>query len=176
MLMTRRAPAAANAGRETTSAASCPAGRVHQAEVVHDAERLAYEIRLAEIRAELKSLPPEARFDQAIRTNDPMVLDAILSAPPTLTTAQARPGEKAFPTLTPFIAAKQREEALLMRARVLDAAGAAEVDDLGALLDTYERAVGFVRATLLEGTPKADVFQDANTRKPMPIPAAAGRR
>ena len=57
------------------------------------AERLAYELRLQEIRDQLRQLPASERLNAYRTTTDPMMLAAIESAPVTL--SETRPGEPA---------------------------------------------------------------------------------
>ena len=113
------------------------------------AERLAYELRMQEIRAELRQLDQIQRGLVYLGASDPEVIDAIESAPPTLT----RAAEGASPRLQPFIDPEQRASAALERARASDPEKAEELEALQALAQTYEIAVGTVRSAILDSVP-----------------------
>jgi hypothetical protein len=97
------------------------------------AERVAYELKLGEIRAELRPLDPIKRAAVYQAAEDPLVLDAIEGAPPSLVQSDAG----ILPVMRPFVEPGRVAARRLERVRALDPSGAAELDELRSLADLY---------------------------------------
>jgi len=115
-------------------------------------ERLAYELRLVEIRAELRALDPLARAIVYLGTTAPMVIDAIETAPPSLV-LPTTPG--ALPSLAPFVDPERVAAAQLARVREANPDAARELEDLQMLADTYAAAAATMRTEILTEVPGA---------------------
>jgi hypothetical protein len=115
------------------------------------AERLAFELRQREIRDELRPLDPLQRLLIYFSTNDPEVLAAIETAPPTLTSDPRDPRE--VPKLAPFIDPERVRTAMLERVRASDPELAAEMQALAVLHDVYQSAVDTVISEILREFP-----------------------
>jgi hypothetical protein len=91
------------------------------------AERVAYEMRLVEIRAELRKLDSISRAVVLGTTTDPLTIDACESAPMTVE------GKR----LVPFVDPKRVEDARRARARAADPAKAEVIEGLEYLIASY---------------------------------------
>jgi hypothetical protein len=115
------------------------------------ADRLAYELRLIEVRDQLRVLSAAERANVYRTSSDPITLAAIDTAPPTL--SQARPdGSK---RLEPFIDAAERTAAILARAERSDPATTKQLRELQQLGEVYRLAINGVRKEIADETPVA---------------------
>lgn len=115
------------------------------------AERLAYEMRLQEIRDQLRELPAVERLNAYRTTDDPMMLAAIETAPMTL--SETRPDGSR--RLEPFIDAEQMAAARFERAERADPATATTLREVRGLAEVYSHAVNGVRKEILDEVPGA---------------------
>jgi hypothetical protein len=114
-------------------------------------ERLAYELRMGELRRELKSLDPLHRLNIYLSTTDPEVLDAFESAPMVVT----KYGRDTPPTLAPLVDPARVRAVRMERARAVDPESAGHLEAIAHLTELYSAAVGSVRAAVVEGVPTA---------------------
>jgi hypothetical protein len=127
------------------------------------AERMAYELRLHEIRGELWRLDPVERLNVYFSAHDPAAIDAIESAPP----PAERRSKHSPAELVPFVDPETVAAAVIERARKLDPAAAEEVEGRRYMARTYEPAIGGIRNVVLQDVPSA---------RPDVVPALAGAR
>lgn len=115
------------------------------------AERLSYEMRLQEIRSELRELPSGERLTVYLTTSDPLVIAALETAPMTLS-ARRPNGSRG---LESFIDPEQRTAAVLARAERADPAAVNTLRELQSLREVYCHAVSSVRTEILREVPDA---------------------
>ena len=109
--------------------------------------------RYQKIRSDLRRLTPEERFIVYSQAADPLVIDAIESAPPTIRRA-GKNGPKGV-RLQPFIDSESRAATALERARAENPEKAEELESLRDLEQIYEMSLNGVRAGILEELPAA---------------------
>jgi hypothetical protein len=114
-------------------------------------ERLALEMRLREVRDQLRQLPMEERANVYRTTTDPLALAAIDTATPTL----SAPRPDGSRRMEPFIDPAERTAAALARAEAADPATATTLREVRALRQVYTHAVNGVRAEILAEVPGA---------------------
>lgn len=133
------------------------------------AERVAYELKLGEIRAELRPLDPIKRAAVYQATEDPLVLAAIEGAPPSLVQSDAG----TWPAMRPFVEPDRVAARRLERGRALDPSGAAELDELGGIAELYRMLGNGLREEILAAFPavrEAAPFVDPRTGKAIVLP------
>ncbi|MBI3932393.1 MAG: hypothetical protein HY317_03180 [Acidobacteria bacterium] len=116
------------------------------------AERIAYELRLAEIRASARALPPTERLAAYLATSDPMVIDAFESAPPIV---ESFGGKRPFvaPEFRPLVDPDRKLTMVLERARTSDPATAEELELMRELRHLYAITVTGLRKQVLAAVP-----------------------
>jgi hypothetical protein len=105
-------------------------------------ERIAYEIRLGEIRDEVRERKPMERTLIYMRATDPLVLDALESAPPVLP-------EEGY-MLIPFVDPERVRARRAERARASNPELAKEMSDLEDLASAYEALIESIRRSIHE--------------------------
>lgn len=105
-------------------------------------ERIAYEIRLGEIRDEVRSRTALERSSIYLRATDPLVLDAMESAPPVL--------ENDGRTFLPFVDPERVRARRDQRARAANPELAKEMSDLEDLANAYAALIDSVRRSIEE--------------------------
>jgi hypothetical protein len=118
------------------------------------AERISHELRMQEIRSQLREVPASERLSIYLTTSDPLVLAAIDSAPMTL--SEKRPDGSR--RLEPFIDPAQRTAAVLARAERADPETIRTLREVQSLRELYSLAVNGVRAEIA-----ADARVNSNT-------------
>lgn len=113
------------------------------------AEHLAHEMRLQEIRDQLRQLPLPERTNVYRASTDPLVLAAIETAPNTLSAPRADGSRK----MEPFVDIEAMTAAKLERAEKADPATATTLRDVKSLAEMYRHAVSSVRAEILDEVP-----------------------
>jgi hypothetical protein len=113
------------------------------------AERMAYELRLQEVRNQLRELPAADRLNLYRTTTDPTMLAAIETA--TMALSAARPDGTR--RLEPFVDAEQMTAAKLERAEQADPATAATLREVKSLREVYSHALNSVRAEIMDEVP-----------------------
>ncbi|MGE0363255.1 MAG: hypothetical protein AB7H93_13345 [Vicinamibacterales bacterium] len=126
-------------------------GRATVAPPTDPAERIAFELRLQEIRGQLRQLPPTERLSVYLTTADPMTLAAIDTAPMTA----SEPRRDGTRRLEPFIDPEARTAAALARGAHDDPASAKTLAEVRSLREAYALAVGSVRKEILDEAPGA---------------------
>jgi hypothetical protein len=113
-------------------------------------EALRQEIRFQAIRAELRSLPREARaMLLESPATDREVVSALLTAPP----IAERVAPNAPPVLRPLVDPAVLERTKLSRARALNPAAAAEADGFEMLADAYRQVGAFIENSIARVVP-----------------------
>jgi hypothetical protein len=113
-------------------------------------ERLAWEFKVAEVRAQLRDLDPMQREAIYLQTHDPIVIYAIETAPPMVTLA----GPGALPVLAPCVSPERITEAVIARARAAAPPEVAEeLESLVALKTMYTTQLETVRQELNQLAP-----------------------
>lgn len=110
-------------------------------------ERLVYELRLQEIRAQLRDLDDAQRRAIYTSASDPMVIDAMEMGPPTVVKVNGQV------RLIPFIDPVFREEMMTARARNTSPARAAELEGLQEFGNTLRSAVATVKTAIQQELP-----------------------
>ena len=126
---------------------------------------LVKEMRAGEIRNDWKRLDPLTRNAMYQGEHDPATLDALENAPPVL--VQGADGTMFRPMIDPALVQARR----LDRARAVDPQGAAELDELSNLADTYRSLGGMLREEILAEFPAAREQRpgiDPRTNAPVP--------
>jgi len=122
-----------------------------RAKVAHAAPKdAAHEAQLREIRDSLRGLSASERVNVYRGSHDPLVLQAIETAPQTLSANRGR--------LEPFIDPTEQAAAVLARAEAADPTAAQTLREVRSLAEVYRLAVGGVRREILDEVPGA---QDA---------------
>lgn len=120
------------------------------------AERLAYEMRKAEIVRQLAGLDPmeiEVIYGGA---SDPMIIDAIESAPPQVYRPEKQPGEvRQLPELRPLIDPEKRSAIHMARGKAHDPETAAELEWASYLEQMYRSQASGLKEAILEDVPGA---------------------
>lgn len=119
-------------------------------------DRLAYELRLGELRAELRALQPEERLLLFASSTDSLVIDALESAPPTVVRYQ----KGGLAQVVPFLDPEARTQVVLERARNQNPDQAAELQAFHELAAIYETAIGSVRRAIEAQIPTAHVAKE----------------
>jgi hypothetical protein len=114
-------------------------------------ERIAHEMRMRELRDQLRELPPSERLSVYLSTSDPLILAAIETAPMTL--SEKRPNGTR--RLEPFIDPEQRTAAVLARAEREDPETVKTLREVQSLRQVYSIAVNSVRREILHEVPGA---------------------
>ena len=114
------------------------------------AERIAYELQLQEIRRDLRQLDDLDRWLLYSSTDDPMIVDAIDTAPPIITKTG-----KASARIEPFIDPEKRAAVMLERVRAANPEAADRLAALQALDETYRIAASGVYQAILADAPGA---------------------
>lgn len=112
-------------------------------------DRLAYEMRLGEIRSELRKLDPLERFAIYMSSSDPLVIDAIETAPSTL----VRKGKGDMATFAPFIDPERVSAARLARVEAADPELAQDMSDVQRLANLYVMDSAVLRQAIVEEVP-----------------------
>ena len=115
------------------------------------AERISHELRMQEIRSQLRELPASQRLSVYLTTSDPLTLAAIETAPPTLS-AKRPDGSR---RLEDFIDPAERSAAVLERAKRADPETVKTLDEVRSLREVYQLAVNGVRKEILDEVPTA---------------------
>ena len=126
------------------------------------AERLAYEFRLREIRDDLRTVDPLERDAIYASSTDPMIIDAVETAPPVL--VKAADGFRRF---VPSVDQERVAAVKIARAHAIDPENAKLLEALRAIRQMYKSVIESVRNVVFENSPAS---------RPDPIAAqAAGR-
>lgn len=110
------------------------------------AERLAYELRLQEIRSQLRELPASERLNTYRTTTDPVMLAAIESAPMALSAVRPDGSRR----MEAFVDSEEMASARLERAEKVDPATATTLREVRSLREIYSHAVNSVRKEVLD--------------------------
>jgi len=113
------------------------------------AERVSHELRMQEIRGQLRELSASDRLNVYLTTSDGLTLAAIETAPPTL--SEKRPDGSR--RLEPFIDPEQRTAAALERGKRVDPETAKTLGEVRSLREVYQLAVNSVRKEILDEVP-----------------------
>jgi hypothetical protein len=116
------------------------------------AERLSHELRLQEIRSQLRDLPALERLHVYRSTDDPLTLAAIETAPPMLST-KGQAGSLRH--LEPFIDPEHLDNARRERAERTDPVTANALSEVQSLRQAYTLAVNSVKKEILDEQPGA---------------------
>ena len=114
-------------------------------------ERISHEMRMQEIRSQLRELPASERLSVYLTSSDPLTLAAIETAPMTL--SEKRPDGSR--RLEAFIDPEQRTAAVLARAERDDPTTVATLREVQSLRQVYSIAVNSVRREILNEVPSA---------------------
>jgi hypothetical protein len=143
----------ANTGRLTDRIAPTEQLVLKRSEVkrpTDPAERIAYELRLGEVRAELRGLDPMQREAIYLSTSDPLIADAIETAPPIL----SRGPNGGLPQLVPFVSPERITSQAIARARAAaPEAVVAELEELVGLRSIYAGQLAAIRREIAELAP-----------------------
>lgn len=123
-------------------------------------ERIAMELRMQEIRSELRQITPGERLYVYLTTNDPVVIEAIRTAPPVA--SKATP--EAMTMLHPFVDPEKLAEAAMERANLSDPEKASHLGGLKWLHETYWFAFRTARKTILGLAPGIGVMPEGTAR------------
>jgi hypothetical protein len=115
------------------------------------AERVSHDLRLQEIRNQLRQLTQAERVNLYRSTTDAMILAAIDTAPPTLSAARPDGSRQ----MEPFIDPAEQDAAKMARAEAADPETAAKLREVSSLQQAYRHAVNGLRAEVLEEVPGA---------------------
>jgi len=126
-------------------------GKVAYTPPTDPSERLSHELRMQEIRGQLRGLSSAERLTVFLTTSDPMTLAAIETAPMTL--SEKRPDGSR--RLEPFIDVEQRTAAVLARAEREDPSTVKTLREVQSLREVYSLAVNSVRREILNEVPSA---------------------
>jgi hypothetical protein len=113
------------------------------------AERISHEMRMQEIRSQLRQLPAQERLSVYLTTSDPLTLAAIETAPPTLSEKRQDGSRR----LEAFIDPAQRTAAVLARAERDDPATVTTLREVESLRQVYALAVNGVRREIMQEVP-----------------------
>ena len=133
-------------------------GKVTLTPPTDPAERVSHELRMQEIRSQLRELPTAERLNVYLTTSDPLTLAAIDTAPPTL--SEKRPDGSR--RLEPFVDPEQRTAAALERAKRMDPEAVKTLDEVRSLREVYQLAVNSVRQEILQEVPGGAIQPQQN--------------
>lgn len=122
-------------------------------------DRLAYELRLQELRAELRKLSPEERLLIFASATDSLTIDALQTAPPIVVRYQ----KGGLAQVVPFLDVEGRSMAVLEKARAENPDAASELQAFGELAGIYQTAIDTLRRAIIEQKPTAVLAKEIPT-------------